>query len=154
MIIRARFFEKEKWGNGVFLNRAKEVIESFDKNNPANDINGIIEYYNIIRMCDADYFPMHFNAEAVQQYVPVVKHFRGVVGHYLSQLSAEELTKKYDITEASLRGSFFDAINHYKTYEKWSEEQFDSFLEEHPTTLSLVVRSKDIVRRRNQPRII
>lgn len=45
MRIRARFFEKENWGNGVFLNRAKEVIESFDKNNPANDINGIIKVF-------------------------------------------------------------------------------------------------------------
>lgn len=145
MIIRARFFGKDDGGNGFSLNRAKDVIESFDINKPSNEINDILEYYNITRLYDAGLFSLYFSPEALQQYAHVIKLFRGSIGRFYDQLKPDELPNLYDKTETLLKGSFFPALSSYKAYIKIADDQFDSFLGSHPAALSLVVRVKDLV---------
>ncbi len=53
---QVKFYSKEDMASGYNLIKAEKIINNFDEQKEYNDINELIEFYNITKYIDMEFF--------------------------------------------------------------------------------------------------
>ena len=150
MLLRAKYFGKSDMSIGFNLQRAEEVITSFDPSSAKEDINDILEYYNIIQFFDNKLYLLRWDEATISAYTATVKQLKGAVGRFLHSVQGDDLIGLYEKTDGRLKEDFISVLAKYKVTDRITDEQFTRFINGQPHVMGFVLREKKLVRKYGQ----
>ena len=140
---RVRFYSDTNLN--IYLERSNEVLSQFTHEFPYNDINDIIELFNIKRYFDVEMVPSTWTAKEITSYKAKIKQFPSVIGKYLGMLSDENILTYINSVNLQYSTDFWDMLNEYKVYKRVSPNAFRKVLQSKKTLLRNVLRNEQIV---------
>ena len=79
MFERAKFYSIDDLGNNLELTRAEEILEAYDEGKEFEDINDIIELYNVKLFLDNHLALKKWTEEQIANYIKKTKTFGKVI---------------------------------------------------------------------------
>ena len=123
-----KFFSKNDWQCGNNLVLAENVLNSFDSSKEYNDINEILEFYNIQKYLDNKCYLTKCNEETINQYLDISKRYSGIIGKYFSTVNEGNILELYKEIKGIYYDVFWELFDKYKMYERISEKKFEEIL--------------------------
>ncbi len=139
-----KFFDNGDLASGYELRKAESVIDSFDIHAEQENINKIIELYNIKLYFDNDIYLYAWNESTKSKYIEVVKQFNGVIGKFFSTIDGSNITHFWKNTDVRYRENFWELIDYYNIYKKINSAQFVSLIKTE-NVLSHILCCKKLV---------
>ena len=121
---RIKFFSKADGASGQYLVLAEPILRNFDKEKSIDDINDIIELYQIKRYIDADLFLPRWTESDRGYFKEVVKELWNIIRKYCITIDDRNFRKLFNSLEFSYRDSFWDLIETFEIYKNISKEIF------------------------------
>ena len=94
--MRVKYFSNYDLSIGYYLELAERVICAYIPDRFDEDINDIIEYYNIAQFFDQSLFLKSWDERTIKSYSDTVKQFRAKIGRYFHNVKAKEFGSLYD----------------------------------------------------------
>lgn len=143
---RIKFFSKADSASGHCLVLAEPILRNFDKEKSIDDINDIIELYQIKRYIDADLFLPRWTESDRGYFKEVVKELWNTIRKYCITIDDRNFRKLFNALEFSYRDSFWDLIETFEIYKKISKEIFVKVLNSKHIFLRDVLHHKKLVK--------
>jgi hypothetical protein len=143
---RIKFFSKADGASGHCLVLAEPILRNFDKEKSIDDINDIIELYQIKRYIDADLFLPRWTESDRDYFKEVVKELWNTIRKYCITIDDCNFRKLFNTLEFSYRDSFWDLIETFEIYKKISKEIFVKVLNSKHIFLRDVLHHKKLVK--------
>lgn len=150
MFVRAKYYGTNNFGIPLSLRRAEDIINSFDPNKPKEEINDILEYYNVIQLFDKELFLPEWDEGVKRHYIEVVKQLKAVIGRYFHTITGKDINPLYEQAENNYKEDFLAALSKYKVVERITSADFASFLDRQPGAMSFVLQIKELVNKYGQ----
>jgi hypothetical protein len=143
---RIEFFSKADGASGHYLALAEPILRNFDKEKSVDDINDIIELYQIKRYIDADLFLAHWSENDRSYFKEIVKDIWNTIRKYWFTIDDRNFRKLFNSLEFSYRDSFWDLIETFENYKNISKEIFVKVLNSKHIFLRDVLHHKKLVK--------
>ena len=143
---RIEFFSKADLASGHYLALAESILRNFDKGKSIDDINDIIELYQIKRYIDADLFLAHWSENDRSYFKEVVKDIWNTIRKYWITIDDCNFWEQFNTLEFSYRDSFWDLIVTFENYKNIPTELFVKVLNIKHFFLCDVLHYKKLVR--------
>ena len=141
-----KYYGKNDMSIGWYLEKAEKVINSFDENNSHDDINSILELYNISLLFDSQERLNTWNDVYYCDLKSKVNRFIPIISKYFSNLDILKIKSFYNKISRQYQEDFWRLFSRFKTYEKVKNEEFTSILYECNVSLYLILIHQDIVK--------
>lgn len=141
-----KYYGKNDMSIGWYLEKAEKVINSFDENNSHDDINSILEMYNISLLFDSQERLNTWNDVYYCDLKSKVNRFIPIISKYFSNLDILKIKSFYNKISRQYQEDFWKLFSRFKTYEKVKNEEFTSILYEFNVSLYLILIHQDIVK--------
>lgn len=141
-----KYYGKNDMSIGWYLEKAEKVINSFDENNSHDDINSILELYNISLLFDSQERLNTWNDVYYCDLKSKVNRFIPIISKYFSNLDILKIKSFYNKISRQYQEDFWRLFSRFKTYEKVKNEEFTSILYEFNVSLYLILIHQDIVK--------
>ena len=131
---------------GWYLEKAEKVINSFDENSSHDDINYILELYNISLLFDS---PGRLNTWNDVYYCDLkskVNKFIPIIAKYFYNLNILKIKSFYNKISRQYQEDFWRLFSRFKVYEKVKNEEFLSILYEFNVSVYLILIHQIIVK--------
>lgn len=139
--IGIKYYSDNDMTFGTCFKAATEKLESFVDGKEYNDINEIIELYNINLII----FSKGIKKEYSEQYYPAAKKLIPIVARYFVKINDSTITDYYGCVCYSYTDQFWELFEKFKVYERISEETFHKLLSDSDVPLEMVLKHKEIV---------
>lgn len=133
-----------------YLSLAEPILRNFDKEESIDDINDIIELYQIKRYIDADLFLAHWSENDRSYFREIVKDIWNTIRKYWITIDDRNFKKLFYSLELSYRDSFWDLIVTFENYKHISKEIFVKVLNSKHIFLHDVLHHKKLVKNYGQ----
>ena len=143
---RIEFFSKADGASGHYLALAEPILRNFDKEKSIEDINDIIELYQIKRYIDADLFLAHWSENHRSYFKEIVKDIWNVISKYWVTIDNRNFGNLFNAIEFSYWDSFWDLIETFENYKNISKEMFVKVLNGKHIVLRDVLHHKKLVK--------
>lgn len=125
------------WGIESLRIEAKAFLEQFDCSLPLDDINDVLEIYNVHSVLNTDSLSASEREKTKQLYSVVAKFFKSIDDNHFSQYHQSVLIDYYD--------DFLTLFERFKAYEQVSSVGFSRIFEQEGFTLYKILEYKNIV---------
>lgn len=143
---RIEFFSKADGASGHYLALAEPILRNFDKEKSINDINDIIELYQIKRYIDADLFLSHWSENDRSYFKEIVKDIWNTIRKYWITIDDRNFRELFNSLEFSYRDSFWNLIDIFENYRNISKGIFIKVLDSKYIYLRDVLHHKKLVK--------
>lgn len=143
---RIKFFSKADGASGHYLALAEPILRNFDKEKSIDDINDIIELYQIKRYIDADLFLDHWSENDRSYFKEIVKNIWNTIRKYWITIDDLNFKRLFNALEFSYRDSFWDLIETFENYKNISKGIFIKVLNSKHIYLRDVLHHKKLVK--------
>lgn len=107
---RAKFYSKEDLGNGLQLRRAQEVLEIYAPGKTYEDINEILELYNVRLLLKNGLSLKNWDEETIIRYIDITNNFgKDIVSYYRGVVQPAS----FDNVEFQYQQDFWDVFEKY-----------------------------------------
>ena len=113
-IERVKFYSLSDWSTGYHIKRAEEVLHDFIIEKKVEDINEIIELYNIQLFFQNKIYSRDWTKRQLEDYTRIVERFPKAIGVFFSQLSAEVLDAVLSDVEFDYVEDFWQLLSRYQ----------------------------------------
>lgn len=124
------------------FDKARKILEQFEKDIKYTNVNQIIELYNIYKI----FTSKSIKAEYTQPYNIKVKQLIPVVARYFRGISDTSFLKQYHVVSVIYIDDFWELFDKFKVYENVSSGTFKTLINDPETTLYNILKYKDITR--------
>ena len=131
---------------GWYLEKAEKVINSFDENNSQDDINYILELYNISLLFDSQGRLNTWNDEYYCDLKSKVNKFIPIIAKYFYNLNILKIKSFYNKISRQYQEDFWKLFSRFKVYKKIKNEEFLSILYEFNVSVYLILIHQIIVK--------
>jgi len=143
---RIKFFSNADGASGHYLALAEPILRNFDKEKSIDDINDIIELYQIKRYIDADLFLPSWTESDRSYFKEIVKEIWSSIGKYWIIIDDRNFRRLFKALEFSYRDSFWDLIEKFENYKNISKGIFVKMLNSKQVYLRDVLHHKKLVK--------
>lgn len=143
---RIKYFTNADLASGHYLSLAEPILRNFDKEKSIDDINDIIEFYQIKRYIDADLFLPHWSENDRNYFKNVVKDLWNTIRKYWVSIDDRNFIKLFNSLEFCYRDSFWDLVETFENYKIISKEIFVKVLNSKHIFLRDVLHHKKLVK--------
>jgi len=143
---RIKFFSKSDGASGHYLALAEPILRNFDKEKSIDDINDIIELYQIKRYIDDNQFIERWSENERANFKEVVKEIWKTVQKFWVTIDDLNFRKLFNALEFSYRDSFWDLIETFEIYKKISKKTYVKVLNGKHIFLRDVLHHKKLVK--------
>lgn len=140
-----KYYGESDLSIGWALSKAEPIIKSFDSSKDHDDINQVIELYNIDRLLNSGVSLKKWSQETLDEYKSKMRPVYSIVGRYFAQISDLNFAALYDQVAPNYTEDFWALFNKLKTYQKVSKEIFLEFLNRPNTVLYEILSYKELV---------
>lgn len=131
---------------GWYLEKAEKVINSFDENSSHDDINYILELYNISLLFDSQGRLNAWNDVYYCDLKSKVNRFIPIISKYFSNLDILKIKSLYNKISRQYQEDFWKLFSRFKVYKKIKNEEFLSILYEFNVSVYLILIHEIIVK--------
>lgn len=133
------------WSSSDNLVNAEKVIQSYDECYIYNNVNDIIELYNIQLYFDKQMYLKTWTDDMKARYNSIVKGFPRIIGKYFSQIDENNFIDNYNDLNHEYVDDFWVLFEKYKLFNKISADFFDKILLLDKVRIYDILKCKNIV---------
>lgn len=145
-----KFYSKTDMSSGIYLQQAEKIFHEVKEPLKIDNINQIIELYNICCYIDADLYLTSWTAKDIQKYKEYNKIFNGTIGKYFSKINTNNIWAIYSETDIEYLDDFWKLFEKFKVYERISGDSFKNLLTHEHLRISDVLTCKVLVNHYDQ----
>lgn len=141
---RVEFYSKEDLAVGNHLKKSEHILRNKTKSN-YDDINDVLELYNIKKYFDNELFLNSWSQKDIIDFKKKVVEYSKIVGLFISKIND---TNVIDLYEKILRGyinSFWELISGQCTFKRISKDNFKTILSNEPHVINTILTYKNLV---------
>lgn len=144
---RAKFYSVNDLGNSLQLTRAQEVLDTYTSGCIYNDVNDILELYNIkLLVADNRLKLKTWTDEIYDDYCTKIKLFPKQIVTFFRSLTAERtLIEIFQSVDYAYYQDFWDVLESFGLLDLLPNELLSEILTDNPSQLENVLRCKKIV---------
>ena len=131
---------------GWYLEKAEKVINSFDENSSHDDINYILELYNISLLFDSQGRLNIWEDGYYSDLKSKVNKFMPIIAKYFHNLDILKIKSFYNKISRQYQEDFWRLFSRFKVHEKVKNEEFTSILYEFNVSIYLLLIHQSIVK--------
>lgn len=132
---KVKFFSLNDLTYGRNLRECERVIKEHQAGKEVEDINDIIELYNVKKYFDMKIYLTDWTAHDVDHYENIAKSFLGIVARFFKSMINENFISLYVDVDLFYKSDFWELIEKFNVYKSITEERFGEIL--HTTKVSL-----------------
>lgn len=140
-----KFYGIHDLSSGVCLKESEGVFQNWDKCISSNDINAILELYNIKKFFDSGARLDCWHDEQYGAYVEKSKSIPRALGTFCAMISDDNLVQRYQSTDCIYFDDFWELICVYKVYRRLSPSVFEKLLETDEHIVWKILHQKELV---------
>lgn len=137
-----KFYSTNDLGCGNNLILVENILNSFDCSKEYDDINKVLEFYNIQKYLNNKCYLTKWDEETKNRYFDISKKFSGIIGKYFSVINEENIVEIYMKIKSIYYDDFWELFDKYKMYERISNEKFENLLNKRLNLRSVLVHKK------------
>jgi hypothetical protein len=145
---RVVFHSKEDMAGGHQLRKGEPTLRAEIKSE-YNDINEVLELYNIKKYIDVELFLNDWSSEDILVFKEKATEFGKIIGRFVSQINDSNVIDLYDKTVRNYINSFWELVNNQNVFKRISKENFQRLLLDEPHLIHTILTHKNIVDRYN-----
>ena len=126
---------------GHYVEESMKYIDLFDSSKKFNDVNEVIEAYNVYQLLSHK----HLKEEFVKAYATKIKVLMPIVAKFFKSISDDYFLKIYDEVAIGYVDEFWLLFDKFKVYEQVNEEKFAECINNPNTTIHYILKQKRIV---------
>jgi hypothetical protein len=141
---RIEFYSKRDMAGGYELSNAEPILKS-DIKSVYEDINDVLELYNIKLYFDNELYLKNWTQNNISDFKRKAIEYGKIVGQFMSRINGDNFIYYY---EKLLRGyidSFWELVNNQDIYKRISAEKISSILSNEPHQIRNILTYKDLV---------
>ena len=141
-----KYYGENDLSIGWYLEKAEKVINSFNENNSHDDINYILELYNVSLLFDSQERLKTWEDVYYSDLKSKVNKFMPIIAKYFHNLDILKIKSFYNKISRQYQEDFWRLFSRFKVYEKVKNEEFTSILYEFNVSIYLLLIHQDIVK--------
>lgn len=145
--LRVKYWSTNDLTIGFYLKRIEEIVCDFVIDKKIDDINEIIELYNIQQFFQNGIYSIHWTKQQLNDYSEIVSEFSKVIGKFFSKINVDTIESMFDTLYSEYRNDFLKLIENYKVYDKISVDQFRNIILNKHFLLNDVLKCKNLVKK-------
>ena len=130
---------------GTSLDKIGPIIACFNENTSIDDVNRIIELYNICQIFNAGIRHKEWDDDFIKKLYETAQTIPKVLGIFFAKLNDENVNQIISNVSQQYIDDFWELFSKYKVFTRISPEVFISCLLHHKATLSDILKHKEIV---------
>lgn len=143
--VGVKYYSDNDLSLGWNLEKSEEIIQSIDFYKTDNNINYILELYNVHLLIKSDarltsWSDEHYNNIKIKSNV-----IMRVVAKYFNNIELDDISNFYDDISYLYLDNLWELISKFKIYEKFNSYSFAEFLRNKLVNLEYILRHKNIV---------
>ena len=141
------FYSDNDLSGGGHLEDAEPILRNFDDSKNYNDVNEVLELFNIQLYIDHHCYLRAWSEEDINQFHQTVKQFKAVVVKYANTVNEVNFQNVYSHVSSELKPSFWVVCALYRVYDRVPDEIIENLLYGDYDTLDLLLEHKVLVQR-------
>lgn len=143
--IGVKYYSDNDLSLGWNLEKSEEIIQSIDFYKTDNNINYILELYNVHLLIKSDARLTSWSDEYYNNIKIKTNGIMRVVAKYFNNIELDDISNFYDDISYLYLDNLWELISKFKIYEKFNSYSFAEFLRNKPVNLEYILRHKNIV---------
>lgn len=140
-----KFYSKEDFGSAWALQKAEPTLASFNADGDYNDINKVLELYNIQQLIETGAALTSWTDEIHKRYCALVKQFEPILGRRFGKIDNSSFVETQESVSIIYLDDFWKLFVKFKVYERISSEVMRGYLNKPETTLYKLLMHKELV---------
>lgn len=128
------------------LEKAEKIIRSYDEEMIYEDINDILELYNIHLLFETKIKLEYWSDDYYKKLYTIVKKFKSIIGLYCSEINYLKINDFYPEIIRLYHDTFWKMFAQYKLYTKLTQLEFSTVLKKYKIPLELILLENKIVK--------
>lgn len=145
---RVVFFSKKDMAGGHQLQKGEKILKAKTKST-YDDINEILEFYNIKKYIDNEIYLKKWSSEEILEYKQKVADFGKIIGKFISKIDDKNVINLYNKTLQNYTDSFWELFNNQNVFKRISKVNFKAILTKEPYLIHTILTHKNIVNKFN-----
>lgn len=141
---RIKFHSKEDLSVGYYLKKCEEILRA-DIKPTYDDINDVIELYNIQLYIDAKLYLNSWTNEDIEGFEQKVNLVKKIIGRFLSNINDGNIIEYCKELSFEYNNSFWNLIDNRNTYKQFSKQKIVEILSTKPSLIHLILTNKNLV---------
>ena len=125
---RVKFFSINDVMYGYNLRNSERVIKEYGSVKKVQDINDIIELYNVKKYFDNKIYLSDWTPEDISYFERTIKSCIGNIAQFFKSITKDSFATEYNKVDKYYKEDFWELIEKFKVYENISEDKFQEFL--------------------------
>lgn len=147
LMSRVKFHSKNDLSSGYYLTISAEVLNKYIQIGCLfQNINDVIEFYNIKKYMDNDMYLLTWESELVEQYLAFVKHNYSEIAKFIKSINSNNLLLMYKEIELDYRDDFWELFERFKCYLDVDNDTFNSFIYESNVPFYELIKQQNLIR--------
>lgn len=143
--VGVKYYSDNDLSLGWNLEKSEEIIQSIDFYKTHNNINYILELYNVRLLIKSDVRLTSWSDEYYNNIKIKSNEIMRVVAKYFNNIELDDISNFYDDISYLYLDNLWELISKFKIYEKFNSYSFAEFLRNKPVNLEYILRHKNIV---------
>jgi hypothetical protein len=143
---RVVFCSKEDMAGGHQLRRGEPTLRAETKSD-YDDINEVLELYNIKKYIDNDLFFEDWTSEEREIFKEKAIEFGKIIGRFMSKINDTNILDLYNIILSNYISSFWELVNYQSVFKKISKDNFKKILSNEPHLIHTILIHRKVVDR-------
>jgi len=142
---RVKFYSASDWGCRYGLQLAEPVMDRFDENISIDDVNDVLELYNIKQFFDHNIYLPAWAESDITKYKGIVSSFQKKIGKVFSEISNDNMQFIFDKIENEYYDDFWTLFESFKVFERITPDTFGSLIEKSNVSIYSILKCKILV---------
>lgn len=143
---KVKFYSKEDMASGYNLKNAENIINKFDENKEYNDINELIEFFNITEYIDGGVFLKDWDEKYIQEVKKIIKKMKAYLLKWFNKnINNKTIVNEYEKVDRKYKRDFFNIINSIIDKLDIDDNAFRSLLDKCTYHIYDILENKKIV---------
>ncbi len=140
-----KFYSKADISIGWELEKAEPILASFDASKDNDDVNTILELFNIQELLDTGVVFSSWTEEVHNNYRKTCKKFNPILGRFFGNIDDSSFFHIQKSVSIGYLDDFWTLFVKYKVYKRVSPEVMRNYLEQPDTTLYKLLEHKELI---------
>ncbi|WP_058990064.1 hypothetical protein [Anaerococcus rubeinfantis] len=145
--VGVKYYSDNDLSLGWNLEKSEEIIQSIDFYKTDNNINYILELYNVHLLIKSDVRLTSWSDEYYNNIKIKSNGIMRVVAKYFNNIELDDISNFYDDISYLYLDNLWEIISKFKIYEKFNSYSFAEFLRNKRVNLEYILRHKNIVKK-------
>lgn len=128
---------------GSYLKNSEKLIKEYEAGKEVQDINDIIELYNVKKYFDNKIHLTEWTLDDVKHYENTIKFYFGIIAKFFKSITKDSIEILYN--DVDYKDNFWELFEKFKVYENITEDKFQEFLNTSKVWLHELLKHKNII---------